>query len=131
VQGLSRTGGGTVAASLADGLLRAAPAFDHRLPELFGGTDGRSGEPVLAYPASCRPQAWAAAAVLPMLSAALGLRADVPAGELRVSPDPAFRHWFPLTVEGLRVAGHTVTVEVDAEGRATVTTRAPLRVVTD
>ncbi|GAB3708805.1 amylo-alpha-1,6-glucosidase [Nocardiopsis oceani] len=132
VQGLSRAGGGVVAASLADGLLRAAPAFEHRLPELFGGTDGRAGEPVLAYPASCRPQAWAAASVLPLLSAALGLRADVPAGELRVSPDPAFAHWFPLTVDGLRVGGHAVTVEVDSEGKPSVYTDAPLRVaVTD
>ena len=85
---------------------------------------------MLAYPASCRPQAWAVAAALPMLVAALGLRADVPAGELRVSPDPAFGHWFPLRVEGLRVGGHPLTVEVDTHGEATVATEAALRVVT-
>ena len=58
--GLAATGHAGVAASFADGLVRVAPAFDDRLPELFGGTDARAGEPVLAYPDSCRPVAWSA-----------------------------------------------------------------------
>ncbi|MFC4563777.1 glycogen debranching N-terminal domain-containing protein [Nocardiopsis mangrovi] len=128
VLGLSGAGAGDTAASLADGLLAAAPAFDYRLPELFGGTDARAGEPVLAYPASCRPQAWAAAAVIPLLTAALRLSADVPAGVLRVDPDPAFAHWFPLSIRDLRIGGHPLHIEVDAAGTATVETTAPVRV---
>jgi glycogen debranching enzyme len=61
VLGLAAEGHHDVARSLADGLLRAAERFDYRLPELYGGTDRRAGEPVVAYPAACRPQAWSAA----------------------------------------------------------------------
>ncbi|GAA4203853.1 amylo-alpha-1,6-glucosidase [Actinocatenispora rupis] len=127
VQGLAAEGHGAVAFRLADGLLAAAPHFAYRLPELFGGT-GR-GEPVLAYPASCRPQAWAATAPVALLTAALGLRPDVPNGTLTVRPDPAFASWFPLTATDLRVAGHPLTVTVDAAGTVRVDTTAPLTVV--
>ncbi|TDC50809.1 amylo-alpha-1,6-glucosidase [Jiangella ureilytica] len=131
VRGLAADGFAGVAASLAGGLLRAAPDFAYRLPELFAGTDARAGEPVLAYPAACRPQAWSAATVVALLQAALGLTADVPGGTLRVAPHPAFADWFPLRVEGLRVAGHPLTVAVDASGRADVRTSAPLTVSVD
>ncbi len=130
VRGLAADGFPGVAASLAAGLLRVAPDFAYRLPELFAGTDARAGEPVLAYPAACRPQAWSAATVIALLQAGLGLTADVPAGTLRVAPDPAFAAWFPLRVEGLRVAGHPLAVAVDAAGNADVHTSAPLRVET-
>ncbi|MBA3288066.1 MAG: amylo-alpha-1,6-glucosidase, partial [Acidimicrobiia bacterium] len=80
------------------------------------------------YPAACRPQAWAAGAVLALLRAVLGLAADVPAGSLRVAPDPAFAALFPLDVRGLRVAGHRLDVTVGADGRAIVTTDAPLTI---
>jgi hypothetical protein len=128
IRGLVAEGHPEVAASLAFGLLRAAASFDHRLPELFAGTDGRAGEPVLAYPASCRPQAWSAGVPVALLQTALGLAADVPRGVLRVHPHQAFSAWFPLKVSGLRVAGHPLTVTVDARGRAVVETDAPLDV---
>jgi glycogen debranching enzyme len=59
------------AATLAEGLLTAAEAFDYRLPELFSG-DARTdtGRP-LPHPAACRPQAWAAAAAIVVLQARL------------------------------------------------------------
>jgi glycogen debranching enzyme len=129
VLGLAREGHGEVAAQLARGLLAIAPSFGYRLPELFGGTDARRGEPVLAYPAACRPQAWAAAASIALLQAALGLRANVPAGQLHVRPDLAFASWFPMRVTGLRVAGHELAIVVDADGTAQVITDAPVRVV--
>ncbi|WP_210408102.1 glycogen debranching N-terminal domain-containing protein [Allokutzneria sp. NRRL B-24872] len=47
---------------LAEGLLAAGEAFDYRLPELYGGDSAADGDPVTAYPAACRPQAWSAAA---------------------------------------------------------------------
>ncbi|MBB5788661.1 glycogen debranching N-terminal domain-containing protein [Jiangella mangrovi] len=130
VRGLAADGFADVAASLAGGLLRVAPDFAYRLPELFAGTDARAGEPVLAYPAACRPQAWSAATVVALLQAALGLTADVPAGTLRVAPHAAFADWFPLRVEGLRVAGRPLTIAVDAAGRAEVHTSAPVVVDT-
>lgn len=130
VTGLVREGHPAAAASLAAGLLRAAPRFDHRLPELFGGVtaDDAAGDAPLAYPASCRPQAWSAAVAVALVGAALGLEADVPDGHLTVRIRPEFADWFPLRVEGLRVAGHPLTVEVDADGTAVVETTAPLEV---
>lgn len=59
VAGLVRTGLVDHAGGLVEGLLRASVAFDQRLPELWSG----EGEPV-PYPASCRPQAWSAAAAV-------------------------------------------------------------------
>lgn len=128
ILGLAREGHTAQAAALATGLVRAAPEFAFRLPELFAGTDGRTGQPVLAYPASCRPQAWSAAAAIALLQAALGLEVDVPSSVLRVAPAAEFSAWFPLRVTGLRVAGHPLTVEVDAAGKATVETSAPVLV---
>ncbi len=117
------------AATLTAGLLRAAESFDYRMPELFGGWAAVNG-PVVAYPAACRPQAWSAAAVVALVRAALGLRADVPAGRLTVAPHPAFAPLYPLEVTGLQIAGHRLDVAVDADGHADVTTNAPVDVVT-
>ena len=127
IHGLARTGHPETAASLARGLVRAGARFDHRLPELYGGWSAEQG-PLLDYPSSCRPQAWAAGVGPVLIQAALGLEANVPAGSLAVRPARAFASWFPLTVRGLTVAGHPVTVDVDAAGSATVHTQAPLRV---
>lgn len=62
IDGMLRAGFDAEATRLAEGLLRAAEGFDHRLPELFGGQSSDTAFPPVPYPASCRPQAWAAAA---------------------------------------------------------------------
>ena len=69
VAGLARAGLASHASGLVEGLLRASVAFEARLPELYSG----EGRPV-PYPASCRPQAWSAAAavVVAQLLAASG-----------------------------------------------------------
>lgn len=72
LRGLLRTGHEEEARILARGLLRAAEGFGDRLPELFGGHPAAEVEPPLPYPASCRPQAWAAASAVP-IAQALGL----------------------------------------------------------
>jgi glycogen debranching enzyme len=63
VHGLLRAGHPVEAAELAAGLVRAAAAFDFRMPELHGGDPAAAGAPV-PYPAACRPQAWSAAAAV-------------------------------------------------------------------
>jgi glycogen debranching enzyme len=112
--GLVRDGHRQEAAAVIRALLDAAARFDFRLPELFAGDDGPA-----PYPASCRPQAWAAAAGPALLTALLGLDVDVPAGRitfdpLAPSPVGAYR------VRGLRVAGGSLDVSVSADGRLTV-----------
>jgi glycogen debranching enzyme len=111
--GLVRDGHRQEAAAVIRALLAASERFDARLPELFGDDDATP------YPASCRPQAWAAAAGPALLTALLGLDVDVPAGRVTVhplapSPVGAYR------VRGLRVAGDSLDVSVTAAGAATI-----------
>ncbi|MER6734985.1 amylo-alpha-1,6-glucosidase [Streptomyces puniciscabiei] len=122
VHGLVRAGFPDAAASLASGLLTASAAFDARLPELFSGHGSEAGPGPAPYPASCRPQAWAAASSVLVLQAALGLHADVPAGTVTVAPGFA-RAYAPLTVTGLQVGGDRLDVTVTADG--TVHVSAP------
>jgi glycogen debranching enzyme len=105
----------SVAASLANGLLAAAPAFDFRLPELFGGHARADYANAVPYPAACRPQAWSAAASIAVVSSLLGLRVDAPSGvvhlrPIRPSPVGAF------AVRGLRIGDAAFGVTVDANG---------------
>jgi glycogen debranching enzyme len=111
--GLAREGFGAEAARLATALVDVATATDFRWPELFGA-EPVQGRPV-PYPASCRPQAWAAASAGALVSTVLGLRADAPAGLLEVAPlAPA--PFGAVRVEGIRVSGRPVAVEVDGSG---------------
>ncbi|WP_411939235.1 glycogen debranching N-terminal domain-containing protein [Oryzobacter faecalis] len=111
--GLARTGHPEGAAAVMRALVDVAAASGYRWPELYGA------EPVLGrpapYPASCRPQAWAAASAGALVSVLLGLRADVPAGRIHLSPLPS-APFGALTVSGLRVGGGTLSVSVDAQG---------------
>src|SRR5690554_3648262 len=128
--GMAKAGFREESARLAEGLLAAADGFDFRLPELYGGDDRSEVARVVPYPAACRPQAWSAASAVVILSSALGLRADVPRGELHVFPDPpvALGSDERLSVHGLRVAGAPLDIDV-ADGEVRVSTRASLRVV--
>ena len=60
IAGLRADGFDEVAASLTEGILRAAVGFDYRMPELHSG----DSEMLVPYPAACRPQAWSAAAAV-------------------------------------------------------------------
>ena len=117
-------GAGDLAAALTRGLLAAGPAFDYRLPELYGG-HARSATPmVVPYPASCRPQAWSAGASVAVLSAVLGLHVDVPASVIRLRPmrpSPVGA----LEVRGLRVAGDRLDLDLGADGSIHVVSRPP------
>jgi glycogen debranching enzyme len=116
--GAGDSGAGAVAAGLIDGLLSAAAAFDYRLPELYGGDPRTShGRPV-PHPGACHPQAWAGAASIALLQAALGIEADVPGGRLRVRPLTGALG--DLEVAGLSVAGAPVRVRVVRDGSVEV-----------
>jgi glycogen debranching enzyme len=108
--GLSRSGHTELAARLARGLIAAAPAFGHRLPELFGGQ--RTEDAPRPYPAACRPQAWSAAVSPALVTVLLGLEPDVPAGRVAVAPLDGFAG----RVDGVRVGPATVSFELDGHG---------------
>jgi glycogen debranching enzyme len=64
VLGLAGAGHHDVARSLGEGLVAAARDFADRLPELYAEIDGE----VHSYPTACRPQAWAAAGAVAVVS---------------------------------------------------------------
>ena len=116
--GLAREGHRAESALVAKSLVASAEAFDYRWPELYSGLP-MMGRPS-PYPASCRPQAWSAASAGALVTVALGLRADVPAGTIDIDPVvPA--PFGALRVEGLRLGDATVTVSVDRDGQVDVT----------
>ena len=116
VHGLVRDGHRQLASALVRDLLAASEHFDARLPELFGGRGSGDGLAPQPYPASCRPQAWSAAASVVMLQAVLGLAVDVPGGAVQVAPCRSAPVG-ALSVEGLVVGGRAVSVQVDRQGR--------------
>ncbi len=86
VAGLARYGCDDEAQALTEGLLAASAHSNGRLPELFAGF-GRDDLPApVPYPASCSPQAWAAASPLLLIRAMLGLEPDLLTGQLRLRP---------------------------------------------
>lgn len=120
--GMTREGLVAEASRLVTGLIEAAPAFGHRLPELYGG-DGRAETPrPIPYPASCRPQAWSAASAVAALQVLLGLRADVPAGVVELRP-PAPSPVGELHVDGLVVGTERLNVTVDRSGEVVRTSQ--------
>ena len=111
--GLVRAGHPTEAAAVLRALVDAATHFDFRFPELFGSSP-QSGPPV-PYPASCRPQAWSAASAGALVTACLGLDADLPRGTLRMRPlRPS--PFGDLRVRGLRARGEPVEIDLDESG---------------
>jgi glycogen debranching enzyme len=112
--GLARSGHPQEAGRAVAALVDVAAASGYRWPELFGA-EPVGGRPA-PYPASCRPQAWAAASAGLIVSTVLGLRADAPNSRLVLSPLPA-PPFGAVRVEGLRVGGLPVAVEVSATGQ--------------
>jgi glycogen debranching enzyme len=96
---------------LASDLFDVAAVFENnRLPELFGGQPRNAEHPFPSvYPEANWPQAWSAAAVVALIEALLGLKADAPADELII--DPHLPEFIPeLRLQNLRVGNATVTL---------------------
>jgi glycogen debranching enzyme len=115
--GMAREGHTEQAALVATKLLDVGEAFDYRLPELFA--DSATIGQWAPYPASCCPQAWAAASSVAMLTVALGITVDVPGRRVRVRPALPLP-FGALTVKGLQVGEASVSVAIDASGEVTV-----------
>jgi len=77
LRGMLRSGFRAESQIIARGLLRAADGFDLRLPELFSGEAAEALARPVPFPASCRPQAWAAATAVPVAQA-LGALPSLP-----------------------------------------------------
>ncbi|WP_211255891.1 glycogen debranching N-terminal domain-containing protein [Microbacterium trichothecenolyticum] len=112
--GMAAYGRRDAAATVIEGLLDALEAHGGRLPELFCGFS-RVDKPVpVSYPASCSPQAWAAATPFELLRIAIGLDLDLPRGIARVQPTPATIG--PIRVDRLPAGPARLDVRADAAG---------------
>ena len=120
---------------LLTALFDAAQSFsDRRLPELFGGQPRGHYLPPVPYPVACRPQAWAAGALLQLLTTTLGLRADAPNRRLYLA-DPRLPFWLErVQIHGLRVGDATVNLNLERHGDETHTSpevRGELEVIVE
>lgn len=132
--GMARYGDKDAARLLLEELHEAATHFHNRLPELFCGFPKSVGEPPIAYPVACLPQAWAAGSVFLMLQAALGVQIDAIEGEVRIH-DPILPHGLDrLTAEGLQIGEASLDLHFSRiDGHVVVSPRnrtGPLRVTT-
>ncbi|MFD7940343.1 glycogen debranching N-terminal domain-containing protein [Streptomyces sp. NPDC059755] len=119
VAGLAVAGYEKEGAALLRGVLTAAEAFGHRLPEMYAGERRGDGAAPLPHPAACRPAATAAAAGVLLLTTLAGVRPDAPAGTVTLRP----LRGAPLGeigLTGLRVAGAPFSVRVSRLGLAMV-----------
>jgi len=115
VAGLARYGLFAEAGRIAQGLVDAAAADGGALPELFCGVERSDVGVPVAYPTSCQPQAWAAAAPLLILRSLLGLEPSAPDRLLRVAARGLPGSWLPLAWNGVHIGDHRIGVTVDAE----------------
>ncbi len=124
--GLARYGFIEEAHRIIEAQIDVAQAYRGRLPELFAGFQrGRPHVPA-AYPTSCSPQAWAAAAPLLWLRTMLRFDPD-PNG--RVFLEPVLPSWLEyLRVDGIGVAGWELSVNVE-DDLVEVSGNGPLDVV--
>ena len=114
--GIARYGMRDGAAALLGDMFETAVRFEMRLPELFCGFPRRPGEPPIAYPVACLPQAWAAGSVFMMLQAALGLTVDGWSGEVRIDRPRLPAGIERLTIRRLGVGAATVDLSFQRVG---------------
>ncbi len=82
--GLARYGHREAASTIASAILRAAPYFEHRLPEVFAGYPASVTSVPVAFPTASRPQAWAAGIPLLLFSTLLDLHPERPDADVEV-----------------------------------------------
>ncbi|MEU6257378.1 glycogen debranching N-terminal domain-containing protein [Streptomyces sp. NPDC047043] len=119
VAGLAAAGYEKEASSLLRGLLAAAEAFGHRLPEMYAGEQRTAGSVPVPHPAACRPAATAAAAGVLLPATLAGIRPDAPAGTVTLRPVRS-APLGEIVLTGLRVAGAPFSVRVGRLGIAMV-----------
>lgn len=128
IAGLARYGCDDEAQLLSRALLDASSFSSGRLPELFGGFDRTDVGVPVPYPASCSPQAWAAASPLLIVRSLIGLAPDAPNGRLTLRPrvPDDFGH---LALLDLPIGDALVDIRVDGADVSVDVKRGDLDVV--
>jgi len=114
--GLSYYGERAGVVKLTAALFEAATQFDMRLPELFCGFPRAAGEPPVAYPVACLPQAWAAGAVFMLLQACLGLSVSGESAEVEIRNPILPIGIDRLNVEGLQIGDGAIDLTFERQG---------------
>jgi glycogen debranching enzyme len=125
VLGMSHYGEREGVVALTAALFETAASYEMRLPELFCGFTRQPGEPPVAYPVACLPQAWAAGSVFMMLQACLGITVDGEAGTVTIV-DPRLPIGIDrLWIDRLKLGDDVVSLAFERHGdRIAVTTGA-------
>jgi glycogen debranching enzyme len=112
--GLARYGFVDEAHRIIESQLQVAAFAGDRLPELFAGFDRSEIAVPASYPASCSPQAWAAAAPLLWLRVLLRLDPRANTGEIFMQPKlpVSIRR---LEVRGINIGDHELHVRVEGD----------------
>ncbi len=119
--GMATYGERAAVAEILGEIYDAATHFHLRLPELFCGFGRTPGEPPIAYPVACLPQAWAAGSVFLMLQASLGLSIDAWTRTVDMA-DPVLPDGLErLLIRNLTVGEATIDLAIQrVDGRAVV-----------
>jgi glycogen debranching enzyme len=110
--GLMRYGFVEHAQRVATAIFDTAAAFGGRLPELLCGFDRDEFPAPVPYPASCSPQAWAAASPIHLLRVLLRVDPWIPRGRVWIAPalPPQLGR---LRLTNVPLAGARVSLTVD------------------
>jgi glycogen debranching enzyme len=110
--GMSRYGHRASVALVLETMFQAATHFDMRLPELFCGFSRAPGEPPIAYPVACLPQAWAAGSVFMVLQACLGVEIDGWNGQVLVNQPCLPRGVDRITLARVDLGDKTIDLDI-------------------
>lgn len=123
--GMARFGERDAVALLTSEVYGAAAHFDMRLPELFCGFAREPGEPPIAYPVACLPQAWAAGSVFLLMQSCLGLTIDAFAHRIEIDRPTLPPGIDRLVISDLRIGESVVDLSFDRVNG--LTTALPVR----
>lgn len=121
--GMARYGARKSVVRLLSEMFEAAVNFDMQLPELICGFPRAPGEPPIAYPVACMPQAWAAGAPFMMLQACLGIRIDGWKGEIHIDRPHLPVGIDSLSLKKLEIRGHEIDLRFERLGNHVVVTQ--------
>jgi glycogen debranching enzyme len=117
--GLMRYGFVDEANRIVQGMFDAASRFGGRLPELFCGFERQRYPEPVSYPASCSPQAWAAATPFSLLRTTLRFDPSVPTGDVWLDPTSS-AGFGDIHVRNVPFAGTRVSIDVSRRGASVV-----------
>lgn len=114
--GLSYYGERAGVMKVTSAMFECAAQMEMRLPELFCGFPRSAGEPPVAYPVACLPQAWAAGSVFMLLQACLGLSIEGAASQVEIR-DPVLPVGIDrLSVSNLRIGDGRIDLTFERQG---------------